>query len=314
VFQFAIGTDDLGIRARPERDPDARFMLQVTSGELTLEGLKFEMDPPSDSSQIPWAALLVNGGNLRLLNCMVSEATRKGSAAIRMAAPGRLVVRNSMLVGGRAAIEVVANDQQQVVVDNSLLFSENGIRVVQGATIQQKGDVSLKLDHCTFSGETAYDFPVLLSPISIESHNCIYKTNWVGTTFLKTADAREGRAWQGRQNLYDVAHWIGVRGRDVPGVSDPKSWMAFWQGTDTEADSRIVPFRGRKPKNAFSHSARAQDWEIEDASNLAAYRDRYGISPLIVGPGQGFERFRESILYTDWKSGDALTSAETPSP
>jgi hypothetical protein len=312
VFQFAIGTDELGIRARPERDPDARFMLQVTKGELTLEGLKFEMDPPGGSTEIPWATLLVNGGNLRVLNCMISEQTREGSAAIRMAAPGRLVVRNSMLVGGRAAIEVVANDQQQVIVDNSLLFSDAGARVVQGPSAQQQGDVSLTFDRCTFSGQTGYDFPVLSSAVHVESNNCIYKTDWIGSSFLKTAASKEGRSWRGRQNLFDAPHWLGARGRDVPDVRDAKSWMAFWQGADTEADSRVVPFRGRKPKDAFSHTARPQDWDIEDASNLAAYRDRYGMAPLIVGPGRGYERFRESILYNEWKNGDALTSAEAP--
>ncbi|HUG92978.1 MAG TPA: hypothetical protein VML55_19210, partial [Planctomycetaceae bacterium] len=310
VFVYAVGKDRLGIRARPESDPDARYMLQVVKGELTLEGLKFEMDPPDAARNIPWAALVLGGGNLRLLNCMVSESSRKGTACVLMSAPGRLLVRNSMLVGGRAAIEIVGNGEQHVLADNSILFSNACVQVVQGATLQQKGDVSLKFDRCTFNGKSGFEFPVLLSTIRVESNGCIYKTDWIGSTFLKTPASKEGRAWTGQHNLFDVPHWLGVQGRDVPGVNNPRSWMAFWDGADTEADSRVVPFRGRRQKDAFSHAVRPQDWDIEDESNVAVYRDRCGASTLLVGPGVGYERFRESILYNEWQSGEALTSAE----
>ncbi|VAX41996.1 hypothetical protein MNBD_PLANCTO02-2804, partial [hydrothermal vent metagenome] len=132
VLNFESGYNKKGIRYSPGKDVDARNMMQVKKGTLTLEGLRMEMDPPNivGGTNISWNAIRVNGGDLRLLNCRISEGNRKGMAAILFEKPGTILVKNSMLIGGRAAIEVEGNGKQEIQIENSLLFSNAGIRFV----------------------------------------------------------------------------------------------------------------------------------------------------------------------------------------
>src|SRR5205823_587182 len=133
------------IKLKPETDPNARDMIFVAGGNVTLEGIKLQIDPPKDIKKpLPWRAITVKSGTLRLLNCTVSETTKQGTTGIVMEAPGQLVVRNSLLVGGKAGIEFVANGKQELVFDNSVVFSLGGVAVSNDEKTKKPSELALK--------------------------------------------------------------------------------------------------------------------------------------------------------------------------
>ncbi|MCA9014936.1 MAG: terpene cyclase/mutase family protein, partial [Planctomycetaceae bacterium] len=101
VFVYARGRNNLGLRARPERDPNVRHILRVSKGTLALEGIAFEFDPPEVGKDVSWAAIVVNGGNLKMLNCSISEQNNKGMAAVQFLKPTDSSITNCFFVGGR---------------------------------------------------------------------------------------------------------------------------------------------------------------------------------------------------------------------
>ena len=130
VFEFQIGISPEGLRYRAEKDKESHTMLKVTAGTVTLEGLRLQMDPPVTAAPIPWKCIQVTGGTLRMLNCAVSEGNRKGMTALTLAGEGQAVIRNCVFVGGRAAVEIVANGKQDVTFDNSLVYSNICVSVI----------------------------------------------------------------------------------------------------------------------------------------------------------------------------------------
>lgn len=311
VFRFGLRTDRLGIRLRPETNPEARSMIRVSGGELTLEGLRLEMDAPEGHRDIPWTAITVAGGNLRVLNCLISEGNRKGMAAIHLAQPGRVVVRNSVLSGGRAAIEIAAGAEQEVRIDNSVLFSKAAIRVIDGPEAAEQGTVSLELSNCTAQAPGVFAFSAPQATIDVVAENCIFQADWLGAPMLVATNDRRGRSFKGTGNLYNVSRWLGTgTGSPQANTRDLKSWTALWDAGEENSMERAVSFQARRSNSAFSHTVRAQDWDIPEDSSLAPYRGRLGVRSVIAGPLEAFDRYRESILYTEWTHGnlDALVT------
>jgi len=67
TFVYEIGFDARGIRSRPDKDPEARYFLKVSNTSLTLEGLKFDFNPPELAQNIPWSVLRIAGGEQFLI-------------------------------------------------------------------------------------------------------------------------------------------------------------------------------------------------------------------------------------------------------
>ena len=93
-------------------------MFSVAGGKVTLEGLRLQLDPPKYKNPVPWRAVTVKSGALRLLNCTISETNKQGTTGVIVEAPGQTVIRNCLFVGGAAAVELIANGKQELVFDN----------------------------------------------------------------------------------------------------------------------------------------------------------------------------------------------------
>ncbi|REJ93742.1 MAG: hypothetical protein DWQ29_03540, partial [Planctomycetota bacterium] len=300
VFRYAIGYDKRGRRTRPEEDPDARFMLRVSGGTLTLEGLELQMDPPSVRGAVTWAAVVLNGGNLRMLNCSVAEDNERGMASIVMTAPGSCLVRNSKFVGGRAGFEVHTNGEQEVQLNNCVVFSQTGFTVLDGAE-SESPQLTLRLNRCAVQARDVFAFARRTTPVDIVSTGCAYKADWLGASMLPEPDSTEGLTWEGKNNIYDVRRWVGASGSANPAVKDETTWSALWNGNDVEGTARLIPFLGKLRHEAFNHSVSGEDFEFDPNSALNSYRRESGINALIIGPGEGFTRFRESFDYREWE-------------
>jgi len=291
----------LGLRARPERDPNVRHILRVSKGTLALEGIAFEFDPPEVGKEIPWAAIIVNGGNLRMLNCSISEQNNKGMAAVQFLKPTDSAITNCFFVGGRAVFEIEGTGKQTLTVDDSILFSKKIFSILKSSGKTAGGSIDLNLSHCTVQGVDAFDFERFVKDIHIKSDHTAYKVENLGLSMLSQKSSKENRSFEGDGNVYNVDKWLGLGGRADTNVKDVKSWSRFWGNTDDTSIEETISFALRRPNNSFNHRYKPEDWELSEDSKVAARQYDLGAKPASVGAGLGFSRFRSSILYNEWK-------------
>lgn len=308
-FRYTGGYDETGRAVRPDTDANARYLLKVVSGTLTLEGLDLQLDPPNDAgSMTSWGAIVLEGGNLRMLNCMISEGNRKGTAGLLVKQPGEAVVRNSLIVGGRAAVEVHSTGEQHVRVENSVLFSTNGVSVLNGSE-GEAPRLTLELVRSAVQAREVFHFPRLTNPVDIKALGCAFKGDALGQSMLRAPTGHEGLTWEGQDNLYDVVRWVGSGGTANTRVKDEKTWNSFWGDTDKGGAKRTIVFLSRMRPDAFSHGIRGEDFEFDPKSAVYSYRRKTGIDPLTVGTGHGYTRYRESFEYRTWERGGDETVA-----
>ncbi|MBS0262705.1 MAG: terpene cyclase/mutase family protein [Planctomycetes bacterium] len=309
VFRFEITKNRLGIKLRPETDPNGRHMIGVTGGQVTLEGLRLQMDPPKDlKKSIPWRAITVKGGSLRLLNCSISEVNKQGTVAIVNEGDARLVVRNCILVGGKAGIELSGSGHRDLLLDNSVVFSNGGILLATEDQSKTPVDVSINIGNSVFQVKDVVVNPAKLSgTIHVTSRATVYQADWVGTNFLVSLANKTGRSWQGAVNLYDVKNWIGAGGKSVPEISSGKDWLKYWGNTETNSFKVPAPFvaGGLRQVGNFTHELTAQDWQLDfpPQTEPVFIRNRVGVNSYHSGPGQPYDQFRETISYSDWQRG-----------
>ncbi|HBH52262.1 MAG TPA: hypothetical protein DDY91_10255 [Planctomycetaceae bacterium] len=310
TFKFEIARNRKSARYNPATDPEGRDMVTLKGGRLTLEGLRLQMDAPKDPQLVPWSIITVAGGELRLLNCSLSEAGTLGTA-IAWRAPGQLVIRNSQLMGGKTAVDITGSGEQELVFDNSLAFSETGL-TVQGSESGQK--FALRTRHSVFQVKEVLACPEFVGEVSVDTATTAYRADWLSQNFLKTGkDPRAGRSWQGSVNLYDVKQWVGLAGQPAT-IKDPRDWIKYWKSGETDAVKRTAPFTGTRRLGSYSHEANIQDWQLEfpATAEAALTRNRVGVISYVAGPGPGYDQYRETLGYTLWKGNRLELSARGP--
>ncbi len=301
VFVYSRGRNKLGLRARPERDPNVRHIIRVSKGTLALEGIAFEFDPPEVGKTVPWAAVIVNGGNLRMLNCSVSEQNNKGMASVQILKPTDSSFTNCFFVGGRAAIEIEGTGNQTITLDDSILFSKKIISVLRSKEKSAGGKIDLNLTRCTLQGVSAFDFERFVKNINVKSEYTAYKIENLGLSMLSQKSSKENRSFTGSGNVFDVKKWLGMSGKSDASVTDAKSWDRFWGNEEGASLEETLSFTLRRTNNSFNHRYKPEDWELSEDSKVAARQYGLGAKPASVGAGPGFSRFRSSILYNEWK-------------
>ncbi len=295
VLEYDVGKDARGLRARPDRDLNYRNMIRTTAGTLTLEGLKLEMDPPFTSQKLDWQAVVADGGNLRILNCTVTESNKRGVTCVQLRQPGTHVVRNSILSGTVTALYVTGAGEQSVSLENSLLFSDLAVDVRQDVKFEGSSKVLLEFDGCTIQAREAMRFLTLATcPVDVKFDNNVVQAEGLAPNLLVKPGDKTARTWSGDANFYDVNNWVGFRGKSETSVRDLATWNRFWGISEEESVNRLVPFSVRRPLASFSHRMQPEDWELTKTSLEA------GIYPQTVGTGRGFSRFRSTIQYTRW--------------
>ncbi|MBC7817038.1 MAG: hypothetical protein IAG10_09140, partial [Planctomycetaceae bacterium] len=300
TFVYDVGFDSRGLRSRPDKDPEARYLLKVTAASVTLEGLKFEFDPPEIGATVAWTAVRVAGGSVRMLNCSITEEGRKGVALIEVTEPSQLRLQNCLLGGGRAAIEISAKGAQELDIENSLLFSDQCVAIVKNASAKE-ADTKLRFHACTLQGTNVVHAPSVMTPIAVTAENCLIKTDWIGQALLVADNSKKDRSWSGESNIYSVSKWLGASNRSIASVTDAKSFAKFWGIEDKGSSVKTIIFEGKRPNKSSSHRMRATEFALGAQSELLLSGSKTGMQFLIVGAGRAFSRYRESSLYSDWK-------------
>jgi hypothetical protein len=310
VFKFEIARNRKNARYNPVTDPEGRDMVALKGGRLTLEGLRLQMDAPKDPPLVPWSIMTVEGGELRLLNCALSEAGSLGTP-IAWRAPGQMVVRNSQLMGGRTALEISGSGEQELVFDNSLAFSETGLLLNGGDSAKR---FAVRARHAVFQVKEVMAIPDYSGEIAVDTATSAFRADWLSQNFLNAGkDPRAGRSWQGSVNLYDVKQWIGVKGQPAA-IKETKDWIKYWKLGETDAVKRTAPFTGTRRLGSYSHEANIQDWQLEfpSTAEAALVRNRVGVISYVAGPGPGYDQYRETIGYTFWRGNRLELSGRLP--
>ncbi|MCY2962234.1 MAG: hypothetical protein NT069_01040, partial [Planctomycetota bacterium] len=303
VFKFEVGRNKKGLRYKPETEPEGRDMIAVRGGQVTIEGLRLQMDPGKDTKKVPWSIVTVDGGELRLLNCSLTETSQQGTSGVSWRSPGMLVARNCQMMGGRTAIEVSGHGDQELVVDNTLLFSTSGVSLVAAKSDAVGAKFKLRSRHSVFHTKEAIACADSHSEIDIDAETTVFQSEWISQNLLRDGkDSKAGRNWKGELNVYDVKQWIGTAGKSA-NIKDSREWIKFWGGAEKDSFKRTAPFVGTRRLGSFSHDANIQDWLLEFPSSAEAplQRGRVGINNYVAGPGIGYDQYRETIGYSYWK-------------
>ncbi len=304
ILEFQVGLNPDGVRYRPDKDADGRHMFKVTAGTITMEGLRLQMDPPVSSTPLPWKAVWVTGGTLRLLNCAISEGNRRGMAGISVSGPATVYARNCFFIGGRTAAEIIgAKEAQDVTFDNCLAYSNLFTSLQNDPTSKLPADIGLHVIHCSIQTPEAFSAAGLTGKLAIESVETLYKCDALGLSLLPTLTSKEGRTWKGEGNIYNLANWIGSAGKKVAAVTDFKTFQKFWGEGETNGGKTIIAWVNPRKNGGFAHNLNPQDWDIAEKSELALSQSRAGIQSPTVGAGDGFFRYREDFRYNQWKRG-----------
>lgn len=312
ILQYDVGFDSDGRRSRPQDNPETRHMLRVTSGTLTLEGLDIQMDAPDLGAKVPWTAVVAQGGSLRVLNCSISEANKQGMAPIQVIGPAAVTLQNSQLIGGRAGVEILVGGEPQVTLNNCIVFSHIGFRVQDGEK-SEGGRCRLTLNRCAVQTQDVFYCKDLKSSLDIECHGVAFQSEWLGQNMLAAPTGHSGMTWKGSDNLYDIKRWVGHAAKPNTTVKDAKSFNTFWGGSDENGSGKSIPFAVRRPVGGFNHVVKGEDYEFSTSSSIHALRKKSGIDPLIVGPGPGFQRYRDSFDYRSWSPATETTAASESS-
>ena len=298
IFQYDRGDNKMGLPGSPLMDPETRYLAHITKGTLTLEGLKLEMEPPSYGRDIAWSGIRIEGGNLQMLNCTFTEGGRHGMAMIDVVSPTKSLIRNCVVGGGRAAIEIAATGNQQLELENCVLFSESGIAVVSPAKKGQPGAVSLKLGHTTFQAVNALNVSDGAVKLDINSEDCAYKTDTMVTSDSAIEASRHKFA--GTKNVYDVTRWIRAPGSTLTESNDVASWTKFWGNKEKDAFKLWLGFQVTRRNKAYTHRVFGEDWSFSPDVNLPSSHASAGVYGSLAGSGMSFSNFRESVQYNSW--------------
>lgn len=312
ILSYQVGVDRLGIKRKPEKDPLARCALNISNGKVTLEGLTIQMDAPSQKNKIAWSGVSITGGEVRLLNCAVTEGNRSGFAAVTYSGPGKLIIRNCVLIGGRAAVEVVPKGSQEVLIDDSLIYSSSGVQVIPDATGKVQPNLKLQIVQSTLQTNNVFQAQGLTGQIDIVAERTAFQTLSMGLSLLSST-TKQGRSFRGTKNLYDVKDWLGAKGQKIPDVTNLKSWAKFW-GPDSDKNSfgQLAKFDVPHAAAGYAHGLPVQDWDLEfsDTADPALLRANMGIDPYYTGAGRTFDQYRDSAGYNAWLKGKLVLETE----
>ncbi len=304
VLEFQVGLKPDGLRYRPEKDVDGRDMFKITGGKVTMEGLKLQFDPPVTSTPLPWKIIQLTGGNLRLLNCQLSEGNRRGATGVVINGPGSLYARNTVFVGSKAAVEIVgAQDAQRATFENCLIYTTTAVQIGNDPESKQLADAHLGFHHTNVQCSELIAAPNLKGEIAVVAMETLFKCDALSLTLLPTPTGKEGRRWTGKDNVYNFTNWLGSGGKKSPTVTDVKSFEKFWGDTETGGQKTIIAWQNPRKNGGFAHATNVSDWDLAERSELALNLSRAGIQTAMVGPGDGFTRYREDFRYNAWKAG-----------
>ena len=303
----------LDLIQNPDREKELRYGLAVKGSRLTLEGLRIQTDP-DPKKKVAWTAISVDGGELRAVNCNFSQSNGTASAGIELNGAAKLDMQNCAVVGFGRAIDAVASSDQQVHLENCLVYSRLGL-MAKSPNPKDTFALTAHIQRTTFHVGEVVNLSALSGPAEIKSEGNIYHTDIFSTGLRPSASAAVVRKWDGRLNVFDLTRWLSAGTQAVREVKDLDTWRKYWKSGEEGSYSRSVPFAKSHALGPFPHNTNPNDWR-PTIERLTPDHDpdvQIGCDVYLVGAGQAYFQFKESGAYEAWLNASAVAHAASGS-
>lgn len=289
----------------PDREKELRYALAVKGSRLTLEGLRIQMDP-DPRKKVAWTAISLDGGELRAVNCNFSQSNNTPSAGIELTGASKLALLNCAFVGFARAIEAVASGDQEVQLDNCLVYSRLGLAAKSLNTKDTFG-LTAHLQRSTFHVGEVVNLAGLNGPAEFDSEGNIFHTDIFSTGLRPSASSAVVRKWDGRRNVFDLTRWLSSGNQAIREVKDLDTWRKYWQTKEEGSYTRSVPFAKNHQVGPFPHNTNPNDWRptIDRLTPNHNPDDQIGCDVYLVGAGQAFFQFKETAAFDAWRGTEA---------
>jgi hypothetical protein len=306
---------------------DARVRLLDTNAPLVLEGLEFQRTV----GQIERTLVACDEAPLRVANCRF--LSKPAYIALGLEGSPLCEVRNCEFIGTHCAVDWYhCPPGGQMVVDNCLVRGRTHAVVLHCHRRNLQG-VSVRLTRSVLGADlpitvwifTAPDAP---APIRLDASASIFDAQGHVLEFRHCAGDRpvppgEAEAllrrlvgWHGQRNLYPegipLLNLTDNRYRSLPPPHDLRSladWKRFWESPETDSLQGRVRYEG----GDLLWKARVTPWQVTPADfRLHADSPGQGLGAdvSLVGPGEAYERWKQTAEYQQWLKESGQTKAE----
>ncbi len=292
----------------PDREKDLRYGLAVRGSRLSLEGLRIQTDP-DPRKKVAWTAIALDGGELRAVNCNFSQSNSTASAGIELAGGAKLSLLNCVVVGFTRAIEAVASADQNIQLENCLVYSRLGL-MARGPNPKDSFGITAQLHRSTFHVAEVVNLAALSGAAEFDSEGNIFHTDTFSTGLRPSLGAPGSsvvRKWDGSRNVFDLTRWLTAGAQPIRDVKDLETWRKYWKTKEDGSYTRSVPFAKNHQVGPFPHNTNPNDWR-PTIDRLTPDHDpdvQIGCDVYLVGSGQAYFQFKETAAYETWCDTDA---------
>lgn len=333
------------IRALPgERTTHVNLLR--TDAALTLEGIEFQMtdDPPPDAEH--WQKMIYsNGAPLYVANC---KFLYRATICIGADLSPVCIIRNCEFnTAGAMALFWVMSDDGNCSLENCTLIRTHAVQGasnysdVRKATIHLKSNTIVGATH-SITALNLFAMPdvalVPAPPVQLVASNNIFDSNSVfaldehpaANTKPMPHDEAENYLrrlvkWREHRNLYapgasTVKWWVNLQPVSPHGPKTLAEWNEFWRLDKSESIEGHIGYQG---SNLLSRHAAASDKVtpadfrlLPDSAGYKAGKNRkdLGADVDLVGPGEAYERWKQTPAYQQWLKDSGQLRAEAPKP
>ncbi len=295
------------------QDVDAdnlRFVLAVQKARLSLEGIRVQIDPTQKSKE-GFTAIALDGAELRATNCNFTQSNSAVASGVELRGASKVALQNCMFAGFARAIDAQVSADQEVSVENCLIYSRLGL-MAKSATAKDAGGLTVQLTRNTFHVVEVINLGGLAGAAEFNADANIFHTSVFSAGLRPSASSPAVRKWDGRRNVFDLTRWLTVAGQSLREVNNLDTWRKYWKTKEEGSFSRSVPFAVKNAR-PYAHNISPNDWRVtvERLSPDLGGDVQLGCDVYLVGAGQPYFQFRESIAYDTWRggSGTGLVSA-----
>jgi hypothetical protein len=302
IFKYVIPKDKYGATLDVRHAPEFQCLLRCKGALAQFEGIRFQMDPPTDID-VPLTVVKIEGAPVHFLNCSFTTASKKPNLGFEIVDSPRFFMRNSFLVGFTPAFKVVAN-KGKTEKGTRLTLCDTVIYSPELVVASGDGDARMFCVESTLQFRNGFKLDGHKGSFGVTSENCVVQ----GSELIAALGEGE-RFWTGRKTLYDVETWVAKGDSKATSISQLDQWKRYWESDEEKSAQTVAPFAlYRRQVGGFNHGLNPKDWELKDEGIRRAMpvkvQDQVGANAYYVGPGEGLLQFLEAGDYKGWVRAD----------
>jgi hypothetical protein len=296
----------------PTRDPAQRYVIGAEAGgRLTLEGIKFQIDPPL-GRRTTYLAIGIDDAEAQIANCTFSHSNTATASAVGLHGGSRVRLRNCVFVGFTQALLLEPTKPQQLDLENCLVYSPLAFAVETPAGgAAAGGDAKVHVGRSTFHVGEVVRLDNTTAAVSLDAEASVFRATMFSSRIRPAGSKTAVRHWSGARNVYDWTRWLGVNNQILSEVKDFEGWKRFWKSEEKDSARQAVPFAVNRQLGPFRHNTNPNDWRLtveRILPNLGA-DVQIGCDTYLAGTGSAYSQFCESLDYPQWAGAQETARA-----